>query len=118
MAGDAGSVDSRPPQRYPNRAHDLPRAPARALRPEITRPGKVIFAPRARGCPVEGISRMNENSAAASAGALPLAAAANDSKDTRRRIGAIFGGSIGNLVEWYDWYVYATFALYFSHAFF
>jgi MHS family alpha-ketoglutarate permease-like MFS transporter len=61
---------------------------------------------------------MNENSAAASAGALPLAAAASDSKDTRRRIGAIFGGSIGNLVEWYDWYVYATFALYFSHAFF
>jgi len=61
---------------------------------------------------------MNENSAAAGAGALPLAPAANDPKDTRRRIGAIFGGSIGNLVEWYDWYVYATFALYFSHAFF
>ena len=38
--------------------------------------------------------------------------------DTRKRIGAIFGGSIGNLVEWYDWYVYATFSLYFSKAFF
>jgi MHS family alpha-ketoglutarate permease-like MFS transporter len=62
---------------------------------------------------------MNENSAAATAGAVPLAAdAASGAKDTRRRIGAIFGGSIGNLVEWYDWYVYATFALYFSHAFF
>ncbi|MEJ0036681.1 MAG: MFS transporter [Gammaproteobacteria bacterium] len=61
---------------------------------------------------------MNENSAPASAGALPLAADVSDAKDTRRRIGAIFGGSIGNLVEWYDWYVYATFALYFSHAFF
>ena len=58
---------------------------------------------------------MNENTA--SAGALP-APAAGDANDTRRRIGAIFGGSIGNLVEWYDWYVYATFALYFSRAFF
>jgi MHS family alpha-ketoglutarate permease-like MFS transporter len=38
--------------------------------------------------------------------------------DTRKRIAAIFGGSIGNLVEWYDWYVYATFSLYFSRAFF
>jgi MFS transporter, MHS family, alpha-ketoglutarate permease len=36
----------------------------------------------------------------------------------RKRITAIFGGSIGNLVEWYDWYVYATFSLYFAKAFF
>ena len=28
------------------------------------------------------------------------------------------GGSAGNLVEWYDWYVYAAFTLYFAHAFF
>ncbi len=28
------------------------------------------------------------------------------------------GGSIGNLVEWYDWYVYAAFALYFAQSFF
>jgi MHS family alpha-ketoglutarate permease-like MFS transporter len=61
---------------------------------------------------------MNENTASATVGALPLAADASDAKDIRKRIGAIFGGSIGNLVEWYDWYVYATFALYFSHAFF
>jgi MFS transporter, MHS family, alpha-ketoglutarate permease len=62
---------------------------------------------------------MNENSATASVGALPLPAdAATSPQDTRRRIGAIFGGSIGNLVEWYDWYVYATFSLYFSRAFF
>jgi MHS family alpha-ketoglutarate permease-like MFS transporter len=39
-------------------------------------------------------------------------------QDTRKRISAIFGGSIGNLVEWYDWYVYATFSLYFAKAFF
>lgn len=31
---------------------------------------------------------------------------------------AIIGGSIGNLVEWYDWYAYSAFALYFSTAFF
>src|SRR5690242_13413490 len=31
---------------------------------------------------------------------------------------AIIGGSIGNLVEWYDWYVYSSFTLYFAKAFF
>lgn len=31
---------------------------------------------------------------------------------------SIIGGSIGNLVEWYDWYVYSAFALYFARAFF
>lgn len=31
---------------------------------------------------------------------------------------AVFGGSIGNLVEWYDWFVYASFATYFAGAFF
>ena len=35
----------------------------------------------------------------------------------RGRIGAIFGGSIGNLIEWYDFYVYNTFALYFARQF-
>lgn len=37
---------------------------------------------------------------------------------TRRRLGAIFGGSVGNLIEWYDWYTYAAFAIYFAPAFF
>lgn len=37
---------------------------------------------------------------------------------TRQRIKAIIGGSVGNLVEWYDWYAYSAFALYFSGAFF
>ena len=36
----------------------------------------------------------------------------------RRRLRAIVGGSIGNLVEWYDWYAYSAFALYFAGAFF
>src|SRR6516164_4233347 len=41
-----------------------------------------------------------------------------DFADMRRRIRAIFIGSIGNLVEWYDFYAYAAFALYFAVAFF
>jgi MHS family alpha-ketoglutarate permease-like MFS transporter len=35
-----------------------------------------------------------------------------------RRLRSIFGGSVGNLVEWYDWYVYSAFALYFASSFF
>ncbi len=38
--------------------------------------------------------------------------------DTKKRIKAITGGSVGNLVEWYDWYSYSAFALYFSPVFF
>jgi MHS family alpha-ketoglutarate permease-like MFS transporter len=36
----------------------------------------------------------------------------------RSRLKNIVGGSAGNLVEWFDWYVYSAFALYFAHAFF
>jgi MHS family alpha-ketoglutarate permease-like MFS transporter len=35
-----------------------------------------------------------------------------------RRFRNIVGGSAGNLVEWFDWYVYAAFALYFAPSFF
>src|SRR3954471_13462940 len=38
--------------------------------------------------------------------------------DQRRRILAIIGGSSGNLVEWYDFYVYSFTSLYFAAAFF
>jgi MHS family alpha-ketoglutarate permease-like MFS transporter len=41
-----------------------------------------------------------------------------DAADMRRRLKAIFVGSVGNLVEWYDFYAYAAFALYFAHLFF
>jgi len=41
-----------------------------------------------------------------------------DLGDAERRIKAIFIGSIGNLVEWYDFYAYTAFALYFAPAFF
>jgi len=30
------------------------------------------------------------------------------------RLKAIIGGSVGNLVEWYDWYTYAAFSIYFA----
>lgn len=36
----------------------------------------------------------------------------------RQRLRNILGGSAGNFVEWFDWFVYASFALYFSRAFF
>ena len=45
-----------------------------------------------------------------SAAAVPLTPA--------RRLRSIFSGSVGNLVEWYDWYAYAAFSLYFAKAFF
>jgi MFS transporter, MHS family, alpha-ketoglutarate permease len=38
--------------------------------------------------------------------------------DTKNRIKSIFGGSLGNLVEWYDWYIYSAFSLYFAGSFF
>ena len=36
----------------------------------------------------------------------------------RHRLRSIIGGSTGNLVEWYDWYVYSAFTLYFAPVFF
>ena len=39
-------------------------------------------------------------------------------KPTGRQLQGLISGSIGNLVEWYDWYVYAAFALYFAPSFF
>lgn len=37
---------------------------------------------------------------------------------TSHRIWSIIGGSLGNLVEWYDWYIYSAFSLYFAAVFF
>jgi MHS family alpha-ketoglutarate permease-like MFS transporter len=34
------------------------------------------------------------------------------------RISAVVGGSVGNLVEWFDWYTYSAAALYFAPIFF
>jgi MHS family alpha-ketoglutarate permease-like MFS transporter len=38
--------------------------------------------------------------------------------DQKTRLKAIIGGSTGNLVEWFDWYVYSAFTLYFAPHFF
>ena len=38
--------------------------------------------------------------------------------DRKTRVKSILGGSAGNLVEWFDWYVYAAFTLYFANQFF
>ena len=37
---------------------------------------------------------------------------------SRQRFISIIGGSAGNLVEWYDWFAYASFAIYFAPVFF
>ena len=58
-------------------------------------------------------SNLPTESAAASAagsGAVPLTPG--------RRLLSIFSGSVGNLVEWYDWYVYSSFSIYFAKSFF
>ena len=34
------------------------------------------------------------------------------------RLKSIIRGSIGNLIEWYDWYAYAAFSIYFAKSFF
>jgi MHS family alpha-ketoglutarate permease-like MFS transporter len=49
--------------------------------------------------------------------ATPAASAARPVTNIRR-LRAILGGSAGNLVEWYDWFAYASFALYFAPVFF
>lgn len=38
--------------------------------------------------------------------------------NNRNRLQSILGGSVGNLVEWYDWYAYAAFSIYFAKHFF
>ena len=56
-----------------------------------------------------------DNSSTLPAGSV---SAAPKEKTTSSRIKSIFSGSVGNMVEWYDWYVYAAFSLYFAKAFF
>ncbi|WP_288531783.1 MFS transporter [uncultured Secundilactobacillus sp.] len=40
------------------------------------------------------------------------------SRSEKRVAANILKGSLGNMIEWFDWYVYASFAVYFSTAFF
>jgi MFS transporter, MHS family, alpha-ketoglutarate permease len=48
----------------------------------------------------------------------PSTSSSDASLSTRHRLKSIIGGSTGNLVEWFDWYVYAAFTLYFAPHFF
>jgi MHS family alpha-ketoglutarate permease-like MFS transporter len=48
----------------------------------------------------------------------PTLPSTETARDTGRRLKAIVGGAVGNLVEWYDWYAYSAFSLYFAPAFF
>ena len=47
-----------------------------------------------------------------------IAAVAAPDASTVDRLRAVFIGSIGNLVEWYDFYCYSAFSLYFAGSFF
>ena len=48
----------------------------------------------------------------------PATAPVADEAISLKRLKAIIVGSIGNLVEWYDFYAYSAFALYFASSFF
>ncbi|WP_133128449.1 MFS transporter [Legionella nagasakiensis] len=47
-----------------------------------------------------------------------LTATIKDEPTTAEHLKSIFKGSIGNLIEWYDWYAYAAFSIYFAKVFF
>ena len=47
-----------------------------------------------------------------------IAEAPESAADIGRRVKAILIGSLGNLVEWYDFYAYTAFSLYFAKSFF
>jgi MHS family alpha-ketoglutarate permease-like MFS transporter len=49
---------------------------------------------------------------------IPLAAAPSATPTTQSRVRSILGGSIGNLIEWFDWYAYSAFLIYFSQVIF
>jgi MHS family alpha-ketoglutarate permease-like MFS transporter len=51
---------------------------------------------------------------------LPGSATQPDAASSPRpsRLRSLFGGSVGNLVEWYDWFTYSALALYFAEVFF
>ena len=47
-----------------------------------------------------------------------VADAVPERRSASSRLRSIFGGSAGNLIEWFDWYVYSSFTLYFASSFF
>jgi MHS family alpha-ketoglutarate permease-like MFS transporter len=66
-----------------------------------------------------GLSRVNTGISGLELGAIRLRDVETSAAlSMPERIKAILVGSSGNLVEWYDFYVYAAFSLYFAKAFF
>ncbi|WNG40972.1 MFS transporter [Archangium violaceum] len=59
---------------------------------------------------------VNSSSFESSSAVLPVATTAE--RGLRQRVTSIFGGSVGNLIEWYDFYIYSAFSLYFAKSFF
>ncbi len=49
---------------------------------------------------------------------MQIAGKSSHAEQVPHRLRAIVSGSVGNLVEWYDWYAYAAFSLYFAPVFF
>jgi MFS transporter, MHS family, alpha-ketoglutarate permease len=58
------------------------------------------------------------NHSAAHAASLSVASSSSSERIEGKRLRAILVGSVGNLVEWYDFYCYAAFSLYFASSFF
>ncbi|SFW81930.1 MFS transporter [Amycolatopsis australiensis] len=47
-----------------------------------------------------------------------ISGSAGGAVSEKRVVGNVLRGSIGNLIEWYDWYAYAAFTTYFAKSFF
>ncbi len=43
-----------------------------------------------------------------------MTATQSDARPPRSVISNVIRGSLGNLIEWYDWYAYTAFAIYFG----
>src|SRR5436190_627708 len=98
----AGNIPRRPPLL----GQDTPHGRARPSAPGRFRGGAWLICCETR-----------EETMSIAAESMPMAAP-SAAADRRRRIIAIVGASSGNLVEWYDFYVYSFTALYFAGAFF
>ena len=60
------------------------------------------------------VSHLRQRRRRSGRGPVPETAATGEAQPAKN----IVGGSAGNLVEWFDWYVYSAFALYFAPRFF
>lgn len=49
---------------------------------------------------------------------MPLPSSTAEPRATKRVVANVIRGSLGNLIEWYDWFAYASFSVYFASAIF